>query len=89
MLTAIKQNEARRGAYRPREARDKERRDRICAALKAQGVNALDRAIAAVGTIFDKTSRVNSLKQRVDSVLRRGPDVPEIRMYYAFCCRAG
>lgn len=74
---------ARGGSFRPREAREKERRDRICAALKAQGVNALNCAIAAVGTINDKTSRVNSLKQRVDSVMRRGPGVPDIRMFYA------
>lgn len=81
-MLALTQN-AHSGSFRPREAREKERRDRICAALAAQCVNALDQAIAAVDTIFDKTSRVNRLKQRVDSVMRRGPDVPDIRMFYA------
>jgi hypothetical protein len=61
--------------YRPRAERERER-------LRAAGAatdSAMDRALAQIGTAFDRASAVNAFKQRVEQTLQRGPQHAAVR----------
>jgi hypothetical protein len=64
-------------SYRPRDARDFERR-RIAAAGRQNG-SALDAALAEIGAAFDHAAAVNEFKLRVERWMRLGPQHGAVR----------
>jgi hypothetical protein len=62
--------------YRLRAERE---RERLRAAAQSATGSAMDRALAQIGTAFDRTSAANGFKLRVEQTVRRGPQHAAVR----------
>jgi len=69
--------------YRPRASRDVKRARYAAMTARANGLSAMDAALAQIGAAFDEAAAINAFKLRIEQFLRLGPQHPMLRARFA------